>query len=231
MKGGKIMLQAKLLDFLFENRLNDSKVWFGEHREEYKEFVEAPVKELSQALLPVITGIDDKIDKVHVSRIYRDARFCKGKSIFRENMWCSYSRVKDLYKALPAFYFDISANGFEYGCGFYSASTECMNALREMILANSPLYAEAEEALKKQRTFELYGDMFKRDRYPEESEEKKKWLNRKTVGVTALLTDWELIFSDKLAAKVGRDFKKIAPVYKFILQAGEMGQKLTEEKD
>lgn len=225
------MLSPKLLDFLFENRLNDSKVWFTELKEEYKEFVETPVKELSASLLPVITGIDSRIDKVHVSRIYRDARFCKGKSIFRENMWCSYSRVKDLYKALPAFYFDISSNGFEYGCGFYSASTECMNALREMILSDSPLYANAQEAFGRQRTFELYGDMFKRDRFPEESEEKRNWLNRKTVGVTALITDWELIFSDKLAAKVGRDFKKIAPVYEFILRAGEMGKAAAEEKD
>ncbi|MCM1579115.1 MAG: DUF2461 domain-containing protein, partial [Ruminococcus sp.] len=63
----------------------------------------------------------------------------------------------------------------------------------------------------------------KRDRYPDESEEKRNWLTRKTIGVTALLTDWDVIFSDKLAAKVGRDFKKIAPVYQFILRAGEMG--------
>lgn len=224
------MLSAKLLDFLFENRLNDSKEWFNEHKEDYKEYVEKPVRELAETLLPVITGIDSKIDKMHVSRIYRDARFCKGKSIFRENMWCSYSRVKDLYKSLPAFYFDISANGFEYGCGFYAASTECMNALREMILSDSPLFTEAEEVFRKQRTFELYGDKFKRERYPEESEEKRDWLNRKTVGLSAHTTDWELIFSDKLSAKVARDFKKIAPVYRFILQAGEIGAAKAEEK-
>ena len=32
----------KTLDFLLENRLNDSKVWYKEHKEDYKQYVAEP---------------------------------------------------------------------------------------------------------------------------------------------------------------------------------------------
>ena len=80
------------LDFLFENRLMDSKPWFIEHRDIYEEKVLEPMRELVEALAPTINEIDDrmicepKIGK-SISRIYRDTRFTHDKSIFREKIW------------------------------------------------------------------------------------------------------------------------------------------------
>lgn len=212
----------RTLDFLFENSLNDSKSWFNEHRNDYNEFVLEPFKEFTEALTPAMKKIDEHIDHVKISRIYRDARYAKGKSIFRENMWCTFGRGRDLYKALPAFYFDISGNGFEYGCGFYVASSETMNNMRSMILSGSPYFAAALEAYNNQDVFELYGDKYKRNRYPDESEEKCDWLNRKTIGLSALSKDWELLFSDRLYEKIAADFTAAAPIYNFFLTAEEM---------
>ncbi len=212
----------RTLDFLFENSLNDSKIWFNEHRDEYNEYVAEPFKEFTQALTPAMKNIDELITCVKISRIYRDARYSRGKSVFRENMWCTFGRVRDLYKSLPAFYFDVSGNGFEYGCGFYTASSETMNNMRSMITSGSPYFAAALEAFKSQSVFELYGDKFKRNRFPDESEEKCDWLNRKTIGLTALSKDWELLFSDRLYEKVAADFTAAAPVYDFFMRAEEM---------
>lgn len=212
---------AKTLDFLFENRMNDSKAWFTEHKEDYIRLVKEPFIEFTEALKPYIADIDSQMNTVRISRIYRDARFAKGRSVFRENMWCTFSRVRDLYKALPAFYFDISANGFEYGCGYYTASAESMDALRKLIISDNAAFAAALEAYNSQDIFELYGDMYKKNHFPGESEEKCFWLNRKTIGLTALSTDWELLFSDRLAEKIGEDFKKAAPVYDLFMKAEE----------
>lgn len=207
------------LDFLFENRLNDSKSWFNEHREDYNNYVAKPFKELTEALTPVMQNIDSLISHVRVSRIYRDARYARGKSIFRENMWCTFSRTHDLYKSLPSFYFEISGNGFDYGCGYYIATTESMNDLRSLILNDSPYFTAALEAFEAQSTFDLYGDMYKRDRYPAESDTKKNWLNRKTIGISAQSKDWELLFSDRLADKIAADFESVAPIYDLFLKA------------
>ena len=209
------------LDFLFENRLNDSKSWFNEHRDDYNNYVAKPFKEFTEALTPAMQNIDSLISHVRVSRIYRDARYARGKSIFRENMWCTFSRTHDLYKSLPSFYFEISGNGFDYGCGYYIAATESMNDLRSLILNDSPYFTAALEAFEAQSTFELYGDMYKRDRYPAESDIKKNWLNRKTIGISARSKDWELLFSDRLADKIAADFESIAPIYDLILKAEE----------
>ena len=35
----------KTIDFLIENRLNDSKVWYQEHKEDYKKYVAEPFSE------------------------------------------------------------------------------------------------------------------------------------------------------------------------------------------
>ncbi len=215
------------LDFLFENRLNDSKTWFTEHKNDFNRLVKEPFAEFTEAMKPYIAEIDELAVTCRVSRIYRDARYSKGKSVFRENMWCTFSRVRDLYKSLPAFYFDISGNGFEYGCGYYMASADTMDAIRQLIISDSPYFAAADEALRTQDVFELYGDMYKRNRFPDESEEKCLWLNRKTIGLTTLSTDWKLLFSDRLADKIGEDFTKIAPVYDLFIKAEEMA---AEEK-
>ena len=210
------------LDFLFENRLNDNKTWFNEHKSDYMNYVSQPFKEFTEQMMPHMQEIDSCITAARVSRIYRDARFSKGKSVFRENMWCVFSRVRDLYKSLPAFYFDISGQGFEYGCGYYTASTETMEAVRQLILSDSPYFTAALEAYKNQKVFSLYGDMYKRNRYPSESEEKCEWLNRKTIGLTALSKEWDILFSDKLAEKISVDFQMIAPIYDFFMKAEEL---------
>lgn len=210
------------LDFLFENRLNDSKSWFNEHREDYNNYVAKPFKEFTEALTPAMQNIDGLISHIRISRIYRDARYARSKSIFRENMWCTFSRTHDLYKSLPSFYFEISGNGFDYGCGYYIATTESMNDLRSLILNDSPYFNAALEAFEAQSTFELYGDMYKRDRYPAESDTKKNWLNRKTIGISAQSKDWGLLFSDRLTDKIAADFESIAPIYDLFMKAEEL---------
>lgn len=209
------------LDFLFENRLNDSKSWFNEHRDDYNNYVTKPFKEFTETLTPAMQNIDSLISHIRVSRIYRDARYARGKSIFRENMWCTFSRTHDLYRSLPSFYFEISGNGFDYGCGYYIAATGSMNDLRSLILNDSQYFTAALEAFEAQSTFDLYGDMYKRDRYPAESDAKKNWLNRKTIGISARSKDWELLFSDRLADKIAADFESIAPIYDLFLKAEE----------
>ena len=213
---------AKSLDFLFENTLNDSKVWFNEHKEDYKQNVIIPFAELVTALTDTMLEIDSGFicDPKRISRLYRDARYSKGKSIFRDYVWYSFSRSREAYDH-PGYYFSISPNGFDYGCGYYTASTDTMNIIRSLILSDDKAAKAALKAYKEQDVFELYGEMYTRDRYPEESPERKNWLNRRQIGVSCESKDFDLLFSDKLAEKIAADFKAIAPVYKLFITATE----------
>ncbi|MDE5859763.1 MAG: DUF2461 domain-containing protein [Oscillospiraceae bacterium] len=209
---------AGTLDFLFENMMNDSKVWFNEHKEDYKQKVVEPFAELVTDLTDTMLKIDGQLicDPKKISRIYRDARYAKGKFIFRDHLWYTFSRTRDAYDT-AGFYFSISPNGFDYGCGFYWASTETMERLRGLILSDDKLFKQALKAYKNQNVFTLYGDMYKRNHYPDESAEKQDWLNRKVLGLSCESKDFDLLFSDRLAERVAEDFKAIAPIYKFFM--------------
>ena len=214
---------ARSLDFIFENFLNDSKGWFSEHKDDYEKYVVLPFRELITDLTDTMLEIDDKLicDPKKLSRIYRDARYAKGKSIFRDYVWYTFSRTRDMYKSLPGFYFSISPNGFDYGCGYYYASTESMEEIRSLILSGDKSFSAALKAYKGQQVFSLYGEMYKRNRYPDESPERQEWLNRRTIGLSCESKDFELLFSDKLAEKIAADFKAIAPVYHLFMKAEE----------
>ena len=212
---------ARSLDFIFENMLNDSKVWFGEHKEEYRQCIVLPFQELIAKLTPTMLEIDSELicDPKKLSRIYRDARYAKGKSIFRDYVWYTFSRTRDMYKALPGFYFSISPSGFDYGCGYYYASTESMEGMRSLILKGDKSFSAALKAYKSQNVFSLCGEMYKRDRFPDESPEKREWLNRRNIFLACESKDFELLFSDRLAEKIASDFKAIAPVYHMFMKA------------
>lgn len=214
----------QMLDFLSENMLRDDKMWYKEHRDDFKRLVEAPMKEFTDTVTGYVQKVDKNIDQIHISRIFRDARRLRGRSYFRDNMWVSFGRVQDLYKSLPAFYFDISPKGAEYGFGYYVPPSEAMAAMRNMIISGSPLYASAKKWFKKQKEFVLYGDLYKRDRFPDASEEDKNFLNRRNIGITAFSENWDEIFSDGYADKVGKRLESAKPFYDLIMAAALMSE-------
>ena len=213
----------KTIDFLFENRLHDSREWFNEHKQDYREFVTEPLSELVLELAPVMGKIDKLIicDPKRISRIYRDARYARD-SVFRDEVWYTFARERpDAWTGHPGYYFSVGAGGIGYGCGYYCADGGIKEAMRKMIIEDDHVYVEAYRAVEGQRTFKMYGEMYKRDHFPEQPPEKRGWLNRKEYGVSFFTNDPAVMFSEKLIQKVGRDFKKIAPFYDFCMKAHE----------
>lgn len=208
------------VDFLFENRLHDSREWFNEHREDYRIYVTEPMKELILELAPTILKIDPliEINPARISRLYRDMRLHPD-SIFRDHIWYTFSRTREQYHALPGFYFSIGAAGISYGCGYYCASAGSMNALRSLMLAGDDSFRQAFLAVEKQKTFSLYGDMYKRSKFSDQPEELRRWLDRKDIGLSCDTNDPGVMFSEKLAKKVASDFRRIAPFYDFCMKA------------
>lgn len=219
------------IDFLFENRLHDSKTWFNEHKNDYIAFVKEPFTELINALAPTMMKIDREIicDPKKLSRIYCDARYAK-ESIFRDEVWYTFSRPRaDAYAGHPGFWFAISPSGISYGCGYYCADSAVKEAIRGMILADDESFKAAYMAVEGQRVFTQYGEMYKKNRFPDQPSEKCNWLNRKNYGVMYQTNDPEVMFSDALARRVARDLKKIAPLYDFFVRAEQLSRLTIDE--
>ena len=49
------------VDFLFENRLHDSREWFRDHKQTYAEQVTEPMKQLILDVAPAVLKIDPLI--------------------------------------------------------------------------------------------------------------------------------------------------------------------------
>ncbi len=218
------LFSQETIDFLVENRLQNDKAWFGVHKEQYHEFVIAPLISLADELSSVLLDIDDKLicsPKVggSVSRIWRDTRFSKDKSLFRDIMWCMFVREKNT--GLPEFFFVISPDSFLYGCGYYSAGTASMESIRRLILSGDKDFNTALSTYENQEIFQLEGDLYKKSRYPDMPEHLRNWLDRKTICFLRKSTDFDLLYSDELSATVAEGYKILAPIYNFLIKAEE----------
>lgn len=212
------------IDFIFENRLHDSREWFNAHKQDYRTLVLEPLGEFVNELAATMAKIDKLIicDPKRISRIYRDARYAHD-SVFRDVLWYTFARERpNAYVGHPGFYFAIGVNGIDYGCGFYSADSAVKEAIRSMIINDDEAYIAACAAVSGQRTFKMYGELYKKNHYPDQPPEKCDWLNRKEYGVSFNTNDPNVMFSDRLVQKVARDFRKIAPLYDFCVKAQEL---------
>lgn len=217
----------KTLDFLFENRLQDSRSWFAEHKKEYQSLVIEPLRQLVMDLSPTMLELDPefqtepKVDKT-ICRIWRDTRYTKDPSLYRDHMWIIFKRGGRMHGTdYPGIYFEINLDGFSYGCGFYHASTAYMNNLRTQILAGSTEFQAAQKAFLNQKVFQMEGDCFKRPRYGNRTPEEQIWLERRNISFNADNHDFSLLFSKKLPGKLLEDLQLLFPVYRFLVSNAE----------
>lgn len=212
------------LDFLVENRLRDSRDWFHEHNAEYQRFVREPLLALAEQLAPVAEQIDPQLitePRRCISRINRDTRFTKDKSFYREVMWCAFSRPKDAFFCPPGLVFELSPNGFRYGCGYWCAPPKTMEAIRTLILEDDPAFRKALRAYQKQTTFQMEGDYYKRAKFPEHPQRLRDWLERKNIDFLHNSVDFNLLYSDRLGEVVADGFRTLKPIYAFLCAAEE----------
>ena len=222
----ELAFSAHTLDFLLENRIQDSREWYEAHKPEYRKYVLEPMVELVERLQPTMQELDPflvtdaKVDRC-ISRIYRDTRFSNDKSRYRDVMWCAFSRDKKLYPCPPGFVLEFSPRGFRYGCGYYSAPPKVMDAIRTLILKDDKSYLEAQKAYDKQNLFQIEGEEYKRAHYPDQPEAKRQWLERKCLALMHNSEDFDLLFSEDLYLSLAEGFRTLKPVYDFFRKSME----------
>ncbi len=208
------------LRFLFENKMNDSKEWYEAHKKEYKKLVYEPFTELVKELAPTMTQIDASIITTPsklISRVRRDTRFTRDKSLYRDNVWIVFLRDKSQMSTSPCFWFELSQSGSSYGVGYYGAQTASMAVMREMIVERHPAFMTALKAYESQDEFTIGGEAYKRSKFPEQPENLRQWLDRKNIYFQSVQNDFELAFSKELPEVLKNDFIKLKPIYDFLL--------------
>ncbi len=212
---------SKTLNFLQSLKANNSKGWFEAHKREYQEYLLNPLQNLVIDLTEFMLTIDPYFEIRPVvgktmSRIYRDTRFSKDKSPFRNTMWLTFKRPNNDWKDAPAYFFEISQDSYRYGMGFYSASKETMDRLREMIVRKSKEFLKMFSLYSKQNVFIVEGEKYKRilnDNIPEEFQD---WYQRKNIYLVCNRRTNDCLFSRKILDDLISGFGLIAPFYHYL---------------
>ena len=218
-----MLFTDEALDFLYINRINNSREWFAAHREDYRRLIYEPMARFTEYLTPTVKSIDPLIDctpKIGkcLSRIYRDTRFSLDKSLYRDTAWCCFMRQKKLYNGLPGFFFEISPRQVRWGMGYYCASKEAMESLRSLVAMNHPLFLETAAMAQAHPELVLTGESYKRSRRPDLSAVQQDFINRKTVCFIRSL-DISSLESPELEKNVETDFITLEAGYKLFMEA------------
>lgn len=131
---------------LAENRFQNSKEFYESKKTAIKEQVLIPMQQICAALADMMEKIDGKISVIPsrmISRIRRDTRFTKDKTLYREHVWATFVRPKKEFPCSPAFWFEITPQGYTCGVGYYCTTPQLMQAYRDAILADPAAFRRA----------------------------------------------------------------------------------------
>ena len=154
------------LNFLQNLKENNNKIWFEQNKHVYNEHLLQPFRNLVSDLTGEMLVIDSSFEILPsvnktISRIYRDTRFSKDKSLFRSNMWLTFKRRNKDWKNAPAYFFEIFPDYYRYGMGYFQASRDTIDLLKKSIDNNLALFLEAIKFHKSQTMFILKNEKYK----------------------------------------------------------------------
>ncbi len=106
------------VEFLWGIKFNNNREWFLPRKEQFLALLDRPMRELGSELFDAIAAEYPKQSlKLHVCRIYRDARRLFGRGPYKDHLWFTIERPHERFEGVPALYFEIAPNYFSYGCG------------------------------------------------------------------------------------------------------------------
>ncbi len=208
------------LFLLAENRFQDSKPFYEEHKPAINAGVVHPLRRLVEALTPTMLTVDPLIGG-GVSRVRRDNRFTHDKSLYRENMWITFMRDKRAWNwCVPAFYLDFSIARADWGLGFYSATPAIMKCLRRRVEEDPKRAIHAIEAAQK-AGFQLGGQPYARPRSTEATPAPLRPLyDCRSVAVSRQEAP-TMVEDPALPRRLEEGFMALVPLYHLLTEAME----------
>lgn len=202
------------VDFLWGVKFNNNREWFTAHKQDYLDFVDRPLRALSQQLYEAMNEDAPQLGlRQHVSRIYRDARRLHGRGPYKDHMWLVLEHPSEEHLGRPAFYFELAPNCFSYGCGFWDMTPETAAKHRARIDRDPKKLASIARKIDKSK-FSLFGEEYKRPK-GDVGKLLNPWYNRKNIGVSFEDNCEGVLFTPALFDDVLEGFRFLMPFYRY----------------
>lgn len=211
-------ISPQALFLLSRNRLEDSKPFYEAHKEELNRTIIQPMRQLAAVFAQQVVKIDDQImtnPVCMVSRLRRDTRFTRDKSLYRDHVWFMLMRNKNQWPNYPCMWLELTPAGYSYGVGTFQVTPAYLELLRQTILAKQPAFlAAANSALGVGASVE--GEQYKRPRIPAAPPELAPYLNRKELFFMRTVPGREALQSQAIIEELTGAYAAYTPVYQFL---------------
>ena len=204
-------------EFFWELCFHNEREWFYAHRDQYESLIGTPLKALAaDTFETLMLRFPETEMKLHVSRIWRDARRLFGRGPLKDNLWFSIERAGTSDYA-ASFFFDLRPATWSYGLGFWCPKTEQMEAFRKSVEANPAAFERLADQVRQMEGFTLGGEYYKRPK-GDFGETVNAWYNRKWTNVIHE-EDFggDLLFPD-LPVKMADVFTELMPMHDYLMK-------------
>lgn len=210
---------SETIDFLWELRMNNSKEWMEENRARYKAALKEPFDLFAPKLGAEFYEKTKEGMDWSVSRINRDTRYSKDKSPYRACRWVVLREpliVGTEWKMRPAFYFELSPEGYTHGMGIYETTPSYLRAYREKIQNNPKAFAEIITRIAKKNEFTLMGEDYKKVDASGLIDVIQPWFVKRNFHVTQSKPLEEVVFTEDLPKMIAGEWAELLPLYRFL---------------
>lgn len=209
----------KTVDFMWGIRFNNERSWFSDHKQEFIDHFQTPMRELSAELFDHISKkLPDYPLESKVSRIYKDARRLHGQGPYRDHLWISAEQPTDEeYAATMTFWFELGPEEWSYGLGYYRVRPVTMAKLRARMDADPAPMEKLTRKLTRQREFHLEGQEYKKPRAEAPSAILKPWYLKKNFSLIHEEKLTDELFSRGIAERILKGYDFLIPYYEYFI--------------
>ena len=210
------------LFLLADNRFRDSKAFYEEHKEAIKQGVTVPMRQIAGIIGSELVSLDSMMvtnPVKMVSRVRRDTRYSRDKSMYRENMWIMFMRDKHQWINYPCFWFEVTPANYSMGIGFFGNDSAVMQNFRKAIRERTAEFRAAARKCEKVGV-NFFGSEYKRmpAGCPKGME---PYYGRKDFGFIYYSPDLDDLKDDKIIDIIRKNFKAFSPMYSFLLSVAD----------
>lgn len=201
MAAAKPVFSRETFQFFRDLGRNNNKAWMDENRDRYQSAIVQPFRRLLEQVAPEVLRIDQRFDTsgrtgANFSRINRDIRFAKDKTIYKTQMYLKFQQPFPGDRESGQLYVGLSTETVTAGFRIYSGAKRKESALAliaESRVLKNPKWAEQQKK-RLGRKYESYwyttekGEWTKHEGWPAKAEDWKKmlaWIVRKQMKPSA----------------------------------------------
>lgn len=216
-------IKRESMFLMAQNRFEDSKAFYEAHKEEIKQGVTVPMKQIASVIGEDMFRYDPKMELTPwkmVSRVRRDTRFSKSKNLYRENMWIMFMRPKKENPFVPCFWFEIFPDCYTCGVGTFETNSRVCQLYREKVQRDPEAFRKIIKSCIKTGA-QMSGGRYKK-RFPGNvPEDLTEIYNMKSLFFRKTFPDIGDLEKSDFLDELRKIYKQMYPFYKFMLEIYE----------